>query len=247
MRSSAPLLLVLLPALALPALALPLAAAARPTPGEVLVVDAAGGGDFTRIADAVGAASDGGVVLVRAGTYAGEGAIVLGARTLTITADAGPVVALDGSFRVEALATTRRVVLRGLDVSKGVPSRCLEVSACAGSVWVEDCSFTGFAASLFDTPDPLVVRDSDAVVLVRCSSVGGTGVGGLSGGSGLRSVRSRVVVEDCVLTGGEGAKDPALLAGLQGGAGVLLEDGTLFAAGGSFAGGKGGDGGSFGL
>lgn len=213
---------------------------------DVHVVDAAGGGDFVRIVDAVAVAAAGDVLLVKDGAYPNEGDILLGSGSITIVAEAGAAPDVTAKFCVSGLPAGAQVTLRGLAVQNGALSLCLEAENNSGTLWLEDCSFSGFPASLFDAPDPVVLTDCARVIARTCTMTGGTGVGGLSGGSGIVSVRSGLFLEGCTLTGGGGAQLPTTLAGDVGGAGLTQEDGTLVVADGVLRGGQGGDGGVFG-
>src|SRR5437867_7856524 len=89
-----------------------LAPAARA--GNVLVVDASGGGAFTQIQPAVDAAADGDTILVKSGTY---GSFVVGDKGLAIVGDAGASVQVAGAIRARNLAAGRTLVLENLDAT----------------------------------------------------------------------------------------------------------------------------------
>ena len=72
---------------------------ATPARADVLVVDAAGGGQYTDIQSAVLAAQDGDVVLVRTGVY---GPFDVRAKALDIVAYEGADVRVVGTTRVRA-------------------------------------------------------------------------------------------------------------------------------------------------
>ena len=214
---------------------------------SVHVVDAGGGGDFTRIVDAVTNAADGDLVLVRDGTYPNEGSIALGTKSIAIVADAGATVTVTVQFQIANLPAGKRVLLQGLDVNNAALSLCLDATDCEGVLWLEDCTFVGFGASFFDPPDPVVLDDCDDVVVRNCGIVAGTGINGLSGGSAIRAFDTDLYVESSSLTGGKGAQVPTTLEGDVGGNGLTMEDGSLVAADSVIAGGIGGDGGVLGL
>lgn len=105
MRSTNPLSVVLLP----------LAVCAHSTaPGaDVLVVDAGGGGDFLEIQPAVDDSSDGDVILVKSGVYAPFGIVH---QELTVVADTGADVVVNGQVSVAHTLVEHEVVLIGLRV-----------------------------------------------------------------------------------------------------------------------------------
>ena len=190
------------------ALLLPSAAA-----GQVLVVDDGGGADFTAIQDAVAAAAEGGTVLVKAGSYDG---VAIDGKALTVVAEAGQAVQLGGAVTVTNLAAGQTVVLHGLAASsapKKLEAR-LEITDCAGDVWVEDCAFSAAAGFELATspisPEPVaVVRNSDRVSLTRCTLKGTDGLAGgfsvVHAGGALLAVDSDVALYECDLQGGRGS------------------------------------------
>ena len=235
------------------ALLLPSAAA-----GQVLVVDDGGGADFTAIQDAVAAAAEGGTVLVKAGSYDG---VAIDGKALTVVAEAGQAVQLGGAVTVTNLAAGQTVVLHGLAASsapKKLEAR-LEITDCAGDVWVEDCAFSAAAGFELATspisPEPVaVVRNSDRVSLTRCTLKGTDGLAGgfsvVHAGGALLAVDSDVALYECDLQGGRGSDafvNPVDLVfpGGQGGRGAEVQGGALFVSGSSVRGGDGGSGLSF--
>lgn len=243
--------------------ALALALGAAPARADVIVVDAGGGGDFLSVHEAVAAAADGDVVLVRPGDYTNppENPIVAvdGGRSLSIVADGGPV--LTPPIQVSDLPAGKTVVLRGLDARLNqIPlfgGSTLEVRDCDGQVWAEDCIFVGYQGSGgFGAEFPgwpgVFLQDAEDVVLSRCAMTGGDGVDvGLhffrisDGGPGLDAVGSDVQLYDCTLVGGRGGDDDFQQSsnpGYDGGAGARLSGSTALIAGSTLQGGDGGDG-----
>ncbi len=216
----------------------------------VLVVDAAGGGDFTDLPDAVAAASPGDVVLVRTGTYS---TFTVDGLALTVTADRAASVQVRGTTRqsgvvVLNLAPGQCVVLRGLIVSAPVQTAARVVRDCQGAVLAEDCTLLGEELSAVFPRHAVRVRNSGSVTLVRCLAVGGTASPGTTqfdGGHGLLvETGSTVHVYDCTLQGGDGTFFEPLMIG-DGGDGGRVSDGSfLYASGSSFHGGDGGPGSS---
>lgn len=121
-----------------------LATASRSALADVLVV-APTGAPYAEIQAAVDAANDGDVVLVKSGTYA---SFVVRNQELTIVADAGAVVNVDGAIRVSGVSATRSVLLSGLratgTVSTNAQSRHgLFARNCVGPLRVVGCTLTG--------------------------------------------------------------------------------------------------------
>jgi hypothetical protein len=231
-------------------LALPAAAL-----GGVLVVDAAGGGEYTSLHEALAAAQDGDTLLLRPGDYTALfQEFVITDRSLTLAADGSGAVQIGGLKVVQNVAG-KRVVLRGLsaDAIPGLGTgEGLRVQG--GEVLAEDCSFTGRdgAISVVNTAAVGVRVDSGHVVLARCAVEGGRGADtsaafGLparAGAAGLSvSAAARASVYGGTLTGGAGGN--AILGGTvevgaAGGPGVFATDGLLFLAGTTVSGGAGG-------
>jgi len=230
---------------------------AAPLTAGVLVVDAGGGGDHTSPFDAVSAAADGDIILVKPGTYTGlfEGTLFLGDKSLTVVADGGPVEV--GSAIVEDLPAGKTVVLRGLDLqADGFSASGLSVDGSDGEVWVEDCTMVGQdATDAFAAPpgDPgVAIVDSADVVLARCTMQGGAGTDSTGfaqtasrGGHGLQAMSSSVLVFDSTCIGGPGGEYVLAAAqpGGDGGHGLQANNrATVLLSGSTLVGGDGGDG-----
>lgn len=226
---------------------------------DVLVVDAAGGAAFTQIQDAVDAAQDGDVVLVRYGTYARVTITGKGVQVARHPTSARPRVV--GGILVSDTLVSHTVVLAGLDVvgdayvnGHGV---ALRLDTARGPVRVEDCSLLGH---LYQLPSKVGHPACQAVEaldlsLVRSTLQGGPGKDDTDdghGGSALELGRGcNVAVHDCHLSGGRGGSDSIghsfYYAGIGGDALRLdAEAGApsrVIVAGSELVGGKGGDGG----
>lgn len=220
--------------------------------GAVLVVDAnsGSGSQFTGIAQALGSAANGDLILVRSGSYAGFDVAGLG---VTILADAGATVQIGTPASITGTAAGDVVVIRGLEFApfancSDPKARALLVSSAAGSVTLEDCSFAQ------GTPTVDVVNCA-AVQLVRCTCIGGGlvfdcfGAGYSSPGAGLRCTASHVFVQSSTFVGkpGKHAAYSAVIPGaIQGGdpgaPGIDVVSGTVFVSGSTAIGGNGGNG-----
>jgi hypothetical protein len=238
---------------------------------DVIVVDAAGGGDFTSVDDAVGAATDGDTLLIRpilpSGSYLGT--VIVG-KSLTLVGDPqGAAVRprIEHVF-IEDLTATQRVVLRGLDIQPPNPTfvaaayPAVSVDQCDGAVWIEDCGLTGRAASglglinCFPTTpggDGLFVNSSNgAVTVVRCELTGGVGAKGIQGtglpgngatdgGAAAGFSAADAALFECTLTGGKGGDGFECFAKGNGGPGVRASGASILIAGCAVTGGARGD------
>lgn len=171
------------------------------------------GVDFTTIEDALAAAADGDIVLVRPGSYAiapFTGALVDG-KTVTLVAD-GPVTAT-GRVAVETLDATRTFSMRGFDSADDLR---LAVSDCSGVIWCED---NGLGNDFASIPVFSAFSNSNNVNLLRSSFLAG----------GTSAFNAHLAVYDCAFAGmtfgHPGSFDAAL----------IQNGGSLFASGTSFA------------
>ena len=194
--------------------------------GDVLVVDDDGGPgvDFAQIHEAVAAAADGDVVLVREGVYA---AFVLAGKGLVILRD-GPGIAKVSTPIVGELLEGQRVVLRGLTCAG--KTRLVNNQ---GLVWIEECSFD----------HTLEILNSGKVVVARSHNDIA-----VKGPYGVLATSSDVLLQACTFRGGDGSDGVSLGFGVCtdgsiGGHGVYLAGGTLEVSGSALSGGDGGDGG----
>lgn len=222
------------------AAALVMATSASLAQADVLTVGV--GEDFEQIQDAVMAAADGDVLLVKPGTYT---TVRISNKSLTIVGDGG-VPEIERSVRVLDLSAEKLVVLQNLR-NKGIGATFgykhgLEILDCQGQVVVDSCIWSGVAAPRVGVS----VERSDAVTISNTTCVGlyGPEPAG-SGGAGLLVIDSRVSIENCTLRGGSGGNGdsgPDLLDGGDGGHAIEV-DGTsarVHVAGTTLIGGKGG-------
>lgn len=119
---------------------------------QAFIVDGSNGpgAQFTDIQSAIDNVADGGVLLIRPGTYP---AFQLDGRSMALLADPG--VAVDGHVLVANTAAHQAVTLRGFDFTGiGVVAQApfsLQVSGCAGPVWLENIS----SVSNYCIPPPI--------------------------------------------------------------------------------------------
>lgn len=204
------------------------------------------------IQGAVDVAVDGDVILVETGTYP---SFVIRNKELTVVANTGANVKIDGAIRVGNLAATRTVVISGL-ANLGAPVSDpfawwgLRVANCSGLVFVQDCSLTGTPPSsgpLVSGRASVLVENSAGVVLSNCVVAGGVpqidSLGyGYAGPSpdGARVTNSTLALYDTPVRGGNAGA--GYVDGIRGGDGIVVSASQVFASGGLFAGGNGGNG-----
>lgn len=202
---------------------------------DVLIVDAAGGGDFVALAPAVAAAAEGDTLLVRPGSY---GALVIQGKSLRVAADPAGVVRVKG-IEVSELALGQGVVLSGLE-SHVAPTLIARDSE--GSIRVQGCLLSQTSG-----PAPwhgAEVRSATDVVFVGCTVEGGSDPHDYDGGHGLFMWgRSRVSAWSSSFRGGAGGQMAFSNDAGDGGHGVQMwNKGQLYAMGCEFRGAKGGAG-----
>jgi hypothetical protein len=198
------------------------------TARATVVVDPAGGGDFTTLQAAIDAARDGEQILVKAGSYGQPlDEFVIAGKGLAIMAEAGALVSLPG-LRVTALPSDHWVVLRGLTLTSTEPHApgTLRIDQSAGTVFAEDCTITpakgygvGFLGAFVFVAGPGAIIEGGAagngtLTLQHCTIAGGEGHNAfqylqdkITAGAGFPAVdahNARVVVQNCTLQGGDG-------------------------------------------
>lgn len=231
--------------------------AAATATADVLVVDAAGAGEFTDPSIAFAAAASGDVVLIRAGTYVqSNDSYLVSNKSLTIVAD-GPVTL--SSFAAATFDAGQRVVLRGLDFV-AIDMALGFAFDGPGQLHAEDCTFTGDDAisSIFGGLDGTAgarVFNGGHAAFEACTFTGGKGAVSFpfatssflpsNGGPALSVDGSSVSLHRCTLLGGTGgdnldAGPDANTIPAKGGAGIAGFDATVLLSGGSATGGTGG-------
>ena len=190
----------------------------------VRVVDATGGAGsgYTTIGAAVTAASDGDVVLVRAGTYSES--IVLDGKGLVVQAEVRAAVRVK-QIVVRNLPAGRVATLRGIDLSTCFRD-AIDLDDNRGNVWIEDCE----PDSIFFTSVTASITDSDGVVLRRVDLDAGQGIFGQFSGAAV--LRSTVALYECDVVG------PDLVA--DGGPALTVSSSLVTIYGSSLLGGTGG-------
>lgn len=214
--------------------ALCLSSATRATAqGAVHVVDALAGpgSDFTTINAAVNAAAAGDMLLVRAGTYPG---FSINAKALTVAAEPGAAVSIDGLVVVRDLANGADVLLTGLEIDATAIflTSLFDLRSSLGPIWIENCVAEG--AAMFQT---------NKTGFVGCS------FDSTSSSSGMGSFGSNVAVWRCDISAGNGTDgqiDPKLMIPIPGNVGAsgyrASPGDRIFLSDCSFQAGDGGDG-----
>ena len=224
-------------------LAAPVLLAVAPR-ASVLVVGPSG--PFADVASAVAAAADGDTLLVETGTY---GAVTIDSKSLTVVADEGATVVLEGETAVANLALGELVVLAGITF-RATGARALVGSANQGTLRLQACAVVAQSASPgCALRDGAVFTGCDDLALEGSSFLGGDqpsgGAASCPGGVGLRLASSRAALYDCLVRGGRGGADlgaacgPSCPSGGPGGDAAVAVGSFVFAANTGFQGGAG--------
>ena len=209
--------------------ALPLLATPAAAQGKLWIVSDSGCPkvDFATIQEAVDAAAEGDVILVRAKrSDAGYGDFTIDGKSLTVTGDGRHAPAIEGTVSIRNLlgpqtATVRGFTIRQFPLTSGMQ---FDLRNNLGTTWIEDCAMTG-----------AVLHRSKSAVFARCdgsrTATGGTGIT-LSGGSNAYLYDCRILGEGWEITGGSAKPGADVPAGSR-----------LFASGSTITGGWGRPGG----
>lgn len=245
--------------LVLLAFALASGSAAR---ADVFFVAEDGSGHFTDLPDAVAAANDGDVLVVKSGRYAG---FTIQNKALDIVAEEASNVQVRGLVTIANLGSARSVTLTGMllrgplnQPPQVVPA--LRLTNNLGTVRVQGCDIEGrpglpCMADAYGAPAVEIVSCFD-VAFARCEIFGGAagnfgpvGHGGY-GGDAITCSNTRVALYDCLLLAGAGASTSldcgggppnGGIAGPGGAAARLLWSPTTFFARTHLLGGDAGD------
>jgi hypothetical protein len=217
----------------------------------VIVVSGSSGPgvDFTSLQNAIGAAQNGDVLLLKPGSY---GPALIQGKSLTLAkySDFAQV----GGLIVQNLTADQTVVLRGLTLTHIVVTpppivilQPLQVRTCEGVVAVEDCELA-YTTAIGTDRAAAIVTQSSRVVFSRCALTGGVGsptefdpfVGGVAGGQALRAIDSKVWLHGSTLRGGDGGTANDLeQSPTNGGAGIRAENAWVWVFGCAVRGGDG--------
>lgn len=245
---------------------------AAPAAAGVITVAKNGSGDFTSINTAVLAAADGDTIVVHGGNY---GPFTVGGnKSVAVVWDGGGIVTIEGPIGVLNGAAGKSFTFVGLNsignVGSGGQAQGYGFWArnTAGSIRVQDCSFTGAAGdpngwsisggSFFQVTGHAagwhgvwLQDNTGSIAFNDCSITGGHATPMVSfpspdcgctygepGGHGVSITNSNVVLADCDAEAGNGS--PADRSGGTGGSGVRLDSGSVVLSGGSFEAGNGG-------
>ncbi len=219
----------------------------------VVVVDPQGQPGTLALQNAIDAASDGDILLIRSGRYDSttqNPVVKILGKGLTLIRDSQIPVTIP-ALDVEAVPANSRVVVRGLTVTSATPQAVFaahpgaECTGCAGMVWFEDCSITGergkgSTISFVDSTPGIRAWDSKNLVLERCVVTGGNGLAGsqpfgvtLGPGPGVDLLNSKATIHGSDVRGGVFC--PYQAASIS--AGVALTQSRLMASDCNFMGG----------
>jgi len=229
------------------------------TRAEVWVVEQTptAGADFAQIHEAVAAAADGDVILVRTGTF--YDGFTIDGKSLSVVALEGAHVPIRSDVVVRNLGAGQSATLHGLFVSAIAGARILTLEDNAGPVFIQDSVFrtnsimafgSGFGMQITDTASATFVNSvvsigypwqgtqtQDGITVERSFVVfqGGSvdgghgGLSGIDGGTGIRAIESELTLIDTVVSGGPGGTSFATPCddGGDGGDGLVVEGGSL--------------------
>ena len=173
----------------------------------VVVVDASNGpgADFTQLAPAIAAASNGDTLLIRPGNYSGS--FTIDGKSLDLVGEPNATVPAIGPLVVKNLAAGQRVLLQSLEFTAAnsfmLPTKTLTASHCAGHLTIDRCRIALGS-------DDLVLDHCQEVVISRCEIVGADQFLAfffeIPTGAGLRATSSRVAIHDSLVLGGNGSQ-----------------------------------------
>jgi hypothetical protein len=175
--------------------------------GNVLVVDASGGGAYRQIQPAVDAAVDGDTILVKSGNYPG---FTISDKSLSVVVDFGASGTVQQSVGVLNLSASKSVLLAGFSIHGNSNGIAFLAQSVAGSLRVEDCTITAITSS--DCSAPTIgafLYGDDDVGFCRCTIQGAQGNIGdyehsCPGGEAVWTQSSSVAFYDCSIRGGDG-------------------------------------------
>ncbi len=179
-------------------------------PGDVLVVDASGAGDFLDIQDAVDASSPDDTLLIMDGAYSG---FSIDNKGLALAADSVLMPRVTGLVTLSGLTKGEGLSLSGLHLKAG-----FIVTGCKGTVVFTDCTIVepnladAYLTTPEDEPGMHQVLGCEDVVFSDSSLIGRdgestsfmSGKDGADGENGLWVMDSTVSLYSCVVQGGEG-------------------------------------------
>lgn len=218
--------------------ALVLAALGRSTArAGVIVVDPQGAPGAPLLQQALNAASDGDIVLVRAGSYLAPTPFVVQGKGLTIARDTFAAVQI-APISIHGVPANSAFALRGFQiVAPSIPSTppvaAVSANLCAGRVWIDDCAISA-AAGWYDANAQLAsdggaaidCADVVSVVVTRCTVLGGKGAYNVAlgtvtaGGPALRVSNGSVTAHTTLFDGGDAGIGFTLVGTTFGGHGV---------------------------
>lgn len=222
--------------------------------GKVWVVDLLNlpGADFTDVQPAVDASAHGDVILIRGRAGRTYGAFQVAGKSLTIAGEpdtSGPFLSINyplvEQVWIRNLSGGQAVLLRGI-VANTSDTTSLTVTDCEGDVLIESSLLQRVESPLHQqppVPPALSVDRSSSVTVVHTSVTGKDGFVGNDSGAGMQLLSSNVFLQEVQVSGGRGRRANLSSPGAParaGSAGLIVDGGTLFAAGSMLSGGSGG-------
>ena len=213
-----------------------LVALTLPAAADILIVDPSGAGNYFNIQPAVDAAEDGDTILIKTGTY--QEAVVVDGKGLTLQADVGADVLIQGGLRIINSLPGQVNVVADLRVEGaapylfGVDTAGLFVEDNQGPVTARNCELIGAPGNWTSTSG--------------CSPVGS---GDGFTGAALLDSSGEIALIDCLVLGGAGdgyTTNCYEVPGEDGGIGIHVRDSQVSLCGTTAAGGLGGPGGEYG-
>lgn len=228
-------------------------------PASASVIRVAPTGIPSTIQGAVDVAHDGDVILVESGSYP---SFVIRSKELTVVANTGANVKIDGAIRIGGIDGTRTVVLQGLantggPVTSAAAQYGLRVVNSSGLVFVQDCTLMG--GTLPGQPNTVVsghrpsvlIENSLAVVFSRCTLRGAQPIAGESPlylnrgyeagwpSEGAYVVNSAVYLFESTVIGSNGFGGPPIYDGGMGAHGLWADSSAVYLSATTSAGGNG--------
>lgn len=203
----------------------------------IIVVDPLGAPGAPLLQQALNTASDGDIVLVRAGSYLAPTPFVVQGKGLTIARDSASAVQV-APFSIQGVPAGSTFVLRGFQIiapsiALTPPVAAVAARLCAGRVWLDDCAisaaagwYDSIAQAAGDGGTAIDCMDVVGVVVTRCTVIGGKGAYNVAlgtvtaGGSALRVWNGSATAHTCLFEGGDAGIGFTLVGTTFGGHGV---------------------------
>ncbi|MDA1266144.1 MAG: hypothetical protein O2816_13770 [Planctomycetota bacterium] len=209
--------------------ALTLALATSAPTGTVHTVEKNGSGDFTSVQAAVDAAADGDIILVGGGSYSAPKIVN---RELALVAREDNTVGLSHITEIRDLDQGKTVLVSGFHHNGITTSAPLQISGCKGPVRIDAATASGDDPGFCTGGNGIRVTNSKDVAIMRSSAEGGRSGADFGcdarGGHGMTVRNSQVAAWRSFFEGGVGSDAVLPDFPSDGGAGVILKNGSTF-------------------